>query len=510
MFVLLLIVILGLAFYHFYTHYGRRGKMINKLPGPKIIPLLGNSHLFQGSPADVWNVIRKLNKQYSRLWRVWLGHYPTVNLYHPDDAEILLSSMKYIEKSKEYDFLHPWLKTGLLTSTGKKWQTRRKMLTPAFHFSVLKEFLDIFDEHSKILVEHLKSHGDESVHDIVPIFTKYTLNTICETAMGTSLHDSDTQDDTYRNALHHLVEILYYRAFRPWLAADWIFNLFSKGGLFNQYLMMLHKFSTNIINERKEFHEQTGDRHLKSIISSDTSTNIAYDGIKSRKKRMAMLDHLIAAQKFGDQIDDDGIREEVDTFIFEGHDTTSMGMCFVLLMLSEHKEIQDQAREEVDMVLNEMNDKIGTAEIQQLNYLEQCIKETLRLYPSVPLISRHLHTDLQLENYLIPAGCSADLHIYDLHRNPNFWPDPEKFDPDRFSPDRSQKRHPYSFVPFSAGPRNCIGQKFAMMELKTYMAHILHKFILEPVDYSKDIIINSDLVIRPAVPIRVKFTARVK
>uniref|UniRef100_UPI003B5B09D0 cytochrome P450 4C1-like n=1 Tax=Leptopilina heterotoma TaxID=63436 RepID=UPI003B5B09D0 len=510
MFFLLFILILGLAFYHFYTHYGRCGRMVNKLQGPRTLPLLGNSLLFQGSSVDVWNLIRKLNKEYYPLWRVWLAHNPVVNLYHPDDAEVLLSSMKHIEKSKDYDFLHPWLKTGLLTSTGKKWQHRRKMLTPAFHFSVLKEFLDIFDEHSKILVENLKTEGDESVQDIVPIFTKYTLNTICETAMGTSLHDTDSQDDTYRNALKHLVEILYYRAFRPWLATDWIFNLFSKGEIFNQYLMTLHKFSTKIINERKEFHEQTDNQHLKSIISAESETSVYDDGIKSRKKRMAMLDHLIAAQKFGDQIDDDGIREEVDTFIFEGHDTTSMGMTFVLLMMAEHKEIQDRVREEIDMLLNETNDKISTAEVQQLTYLEQCIKETLRLYPSVPLISRQLSTDLQLKNHLIPAGCSTDLHIFDLHRDPNFWPDPEKFDPERFSPERSQKRHPYSFIPFSAGPRNCIGQKFAMLELKTFTAHILNNFILEPVDHAKDLIFTSDLVLRPAIPVRIKFTTRIK
>ncbi|XP_033231534.1 cytochrome P450 4C1-like, partial [Belonocnema kinseyi] len=87
--------------------------------------------------------------------------------------------MKHIEKSKIYHLLHPWLQTGLLTSTGNKWQSRRKMLTPSFHFSVLQKFVDIFVEQADSLVQYLKSQGDEIVQDIVPLFTKYALYTIC-------------------------------------------------------------------------------------------------------------------------------------------------------------------------------------------------------------------------------------------------------------------------------------------------------------------------------------------
>uniref|UniRef100_UPI003B5ACDA8 cytochrome P450 4C1-like n=1 Tax=Leptopilina boulardi TaxID=63433 RepID=UPI003B5ACDA8 len=510
MFVLLLIVTICLGFYHYYTRYGRIGRELIKLHGPFIFPFIGNLHLFFGTPKELWHLTRWINKTYSPINRIWLVHYPAVNLFHPDDAEILLSSMRHIEKSRIYNFLHLWLKTGLLTSTGKKWQHRRKMLTPAFHFRVLEQFLDIFIEEGNKLVENLKLSTNENIHDIVPLFTKHTLNAICETAMGTSLNEADMQN-VYRSALNNIIEVIIHRLFRPWLFDDFIFKLVPSGRTFMKYLPILHNFSHKIIEERKEYHEQTKNRYLKSIISEDKPLIPLIDETKGNKKRMAMLDHLIAAQKFGKQINDEGIREEVDTFIFEGHDTTAMAFCFSMLMLAEHKECQDQARKEVDQVLNnERNGKLCMADVQRLTYLEQCIKETLRLYPSVPFISRKINEDLQLKNVNIPAGCSAHLHIFDLHRNPDFWPEPNKFNPERFLPEEINKRHPFSYIPFSGGPRNCIGQKFAMLELKVILAYLLHNFIFEAIDHSKDVIFTSDLVLRPDMPVRVKFITRKK
>ncbi|XP_033230875.1 cytochrome P450 4C1-like [Belonocnema kinseyi] len=378
MFLLLIIVTIILGVFHYYTHYSRFGRLLNKLPGPKIIPLLGNISMFVVPP---------------------------------------------------------------------------------------------------------------------------------KTAMDTCLNDAGTIEEEYMTAVRKVGDSVVHRVCRPWLHANWVFKLFPSGMSQTKYLSTLHNFSANIIKERKKYHEETGGRLLKPIISE---RNESSSDEKGQRKRMAMLDHLIAAQQNGEKIDDTGIREEVDTFIFEGHDTTSMAICFTLLMLAENEDVQERARKEVDMVLDENDGKIGSVELQRLNYLEQCIRETLRLYPSVPLISRVLHEDLQLKNYLIPGGTNIHLHIFDLHRDPNFWPNPEKFDPDRFLTERIQGRHPFSYIPFSGGPRNCIGQKFAMLELKALMAHLLHNFNFQAIDHSQEITFITDIVIRPALPIRLKFISRLK
>ncbi|KAL6420175.1 hypothetical protein ACFW04_012265 [Cataglyphis niger] len=155
--------------------------------------------------------------------------------------------------------------------------------------------------------------------------------------------------------------------------------------------------------------------------------------------------------------------------------------------------------------MQESEGKLTMRSLQNLSYLERCLKEALRLYPSVPVISRNVEEDVKLHSYVIPAGTMLVLNIYGVHRDPNFWSNPEVFDPDRFLPERIQKRHPYSYLPFSAGPRNCIGQRFGLLELKAMIAPLIHNFYLEPIDHLKDIRLTADIIIRPSHPVHIKF-----
>lgn len=133
------------------------------------------------------------------------------------------------------------------------------------------------------------------------------------------------------------------------------------------------------------------------------------------------------------------------------------------------------------------------------------------MYPSVPFIARYLGEDIvTYSGHKLKAGSMVHLHIYDMHHNPAVFPDPEKFDPDRFLPENCQDRHNFAYVPFSAGPRNCIGQKFAILEMKASLVGILREFVLEPVDTPESLVLKTDLVLRALNGVRVKFVARKK
>ncbi|XP_072761631.1 cytochrome P450 4C1-like [Anoplolepis gracilipes] len=499
---ILLLFVFILLVYNYYVHHGRNGRLINLIPGPPGLPILGN--VLQGivSREEHMKLLFKLTDNYYPIFKVWGIFIPVVSIRHPDDLETILSNMKHIEKSLGYDMLHPWLGRGLLTSTDAKWQARRKILTPAFHFNILNQFVNILIEEGDCMTKSLKNVGGTVVKDLIPFISEHTLNAICETTMGISLQKFGEFQQQYRNAIDDMIELIVYRTLKPWFHNDLVFLLSSKGRKQKKVLKILHGFTEKVIAERKLYHERTNGQYLKNLESDKETDDVQVLGI--RRKRLAMLDLLIAESQKGFLTDLD-IREEVDTFMFEGHDTIAMGITFALLLLAEHKDIQERVRIEVDTVMQENGGKLTMKSLQNLPYLERCLKEALRLYPSVFLMSRKTGEDVKLQSYIVPAKTILHLHVYGTHRDPNFWPNPDVFDPDRFLPERIQNRHPYSYIPFSAGPRNCIGQRFAMLELKAMVAPLVHKFYLEPVEYLRNVQLKSDIIIRPSQPVHVRF-----
>ncbi|XP_025266590.1 cytochrome P450 4C1-like isoform X1 [Camponotus floridanus] len=499
-----LLFIFILSIYYYYVHYGKKGRLLHLIPGPPSVPIFGNIFLFSVSAVEQWKLLCTLCDKYYPIFKIWGLLVFAVLIRHPDDLEKILTSTKHIEKSRLYNITHPWLGTGLLTSTGVKWQTRRKILTPAFHFNILNQFVDILIKESDCMTRSLKDVGGTVVKDLLPFISEHTLNAICETAMGVSLQKFGEFQQQYRNAIHEITELIVYRAFRPWLYNDLLFSLSPQGRKQKNLLKILHGFTEKVIAERKLYHERTGNRYLKNV--EDNKETEAEDveifGIK--KKRLAMLDLLIAVSRETSLTDLD-IREEVDTFMFEGHDTTAAGIMFALLLLAEHKDVQERVRVEVNTMMQENGGKLTMKSLQNLSYLDRCLREALRLYPSVFLISRNTAEDVKLHSYIVPAGTILHLNIYGVHRDPNFWPNPEVFDPDRFLPENIRNRHPYSYLPFSAGPRNCIGQRFGLLELKAMIAPLVHNFYLEPVEGLKDIQLKTDIILRPSHPVHMRF-----
>ncbi|EFN72811.1 Cytochrome P450 4C1 [Camponotus floridanus] len=496
-----LLFIFILSIYYYYVHYGKKGRLLHLIPGPPSVPIFGHVFLVQVSTVEQWKLLCTVSDKYYPTFKLWGFIEFTVSIRHPDDLEKILGSTKHIDKSRAYSVLHPWFGTGLLTSV--KWQTRRKILTPAFHFNILNQFVDILIKESDCMTKSLKDVGGTVVKDLLPFISEYTLNAICETAMGVSLQKLGEFQQQYRNAIHEIIELIVYRALKPWFLSDFLFSLSPQGRKQKKILKILHGFTEKVIAERKLYHERTGNRYLNLEDDKETKEeDVEVFGIK--KKRLAMLDLLIAASRESSLTDLD-MREEVDTFMFEGHDTTAVGIMFALLLLAEHKDIQERVRVEVNTVMQENGGKLTMKALQNLSYLERFLKEALRLYPSVFLILRDAAEDVKLHSYVVPAGTIIHPNIYGVNRDPNFWPNPEVFDPDRFLPENIRNRHPYSYLPFSAGPRNCIGQRFGLLELKAMIAPLVHNFYLEPVEHLKDIQLKADIILRPSHPIHMRF-----
>ncbi|CAB3244164.1 unnamed protein product [Arctia plantaginis] len=417
-----------------------------------------------------------------------------LHIIRPSDIEVVMSHSKNISKSLVYEFLKDWLGNGLLLSTGAHWHKRRKILTPAFHFNILKNFLTVMDEKNRELVSLLKEKKGAAV-DIVPIISDFTLFTICETAMGTKL-DNDQSEATvaYKDAIVHIGLLILIRVTKIWMWTEFVFKNTATGKQFYKILDTVRSFADNVIKDRKAQFKQ----NKIAEVSADTDVGT--------KRRLAMLDLLLEAEGKG-EIDIEGIRDEVNTFMFEGHDTTAIAITFGLMLLADHEDVQDRIYWELQSVLNNTDRSPTMSDLADMKYMEAVIKEILRLYPSVPFIGRQIDEDFVLDGLLVKAGTTIDMHIYELHHREDLFPDAEAFKPERFLPG-SELKHPFSYVPFSAGPRNCIGQRFAMQELKSAFCEIIRNFRLEPKVKGARPRVIADLVMRPVEPILIKFIPR--
>ncbi|XP_057365883.1 cytochrome P450 4c3-like [Daphnia carinata] len=483
----------------------------NKVLGsPTEIPLFGGGSMIFVPPEEIMNLLLLLHVVFGRISpsgiiRAWIGPLPMFFATTAEAVEAVLSSNKIITKSREYDFLHPWLNTGLLTSTGSKWQTRRKLLTPAFHFKILEDFVHVFNEQSRILVNKLnQAVAKDRDLNIFPFVTLCTLDIICETAMGRNVEAQSKKDSAYVQAVYNMSQLIQHRQVRFYLWADWMFKLSSFWPEQRKALDILHGFTNKVIQERKAEHR----KQSSDIV--EPSKDVTEDAVFSKRRRLAFLDLLIEASQGGTVLSDSDIREEVDTFMFEGHDTTSAAISWSIFLIGCHPEVQETVNEELDRVFGDSDRPATMADLNELKYLECCIKEALRLYPSVPIISRTCVEDTVIGGDEIPAGTSVSICSYYLHRDPKYFPDPELYQPKRFLAEHAERRHPYSYVPFSAGPRNCIGQRFALMEEKAVLSAILRNFHVQSLDKREEIVLLAELILRPRDGIRVRLEPKKK
>lgn len=418
-----------------------------------VIPFFGNALSIPSEPHLIVRYMQSLQNKFGPTFIMWLGFKPFMITSDVDMVESLLNSHVLITKSSLYDFLHDWLGAGLLTSSGAKWKDRRRLITPAFHFSVLNSFIPVFERQGKILADKLEGIAKSGLpFDIQGPVSLCALDIICEAAMGVTCNAQLGHGSEYVSAVLALSRHVHLRQKKPYLWPDFIYALSGEGRAQRKSLNSVLRFTRQVISERIEMRSKSAQEVDKT----------------------AFLDVLLDSYSKG-LIDLEGIREEVDTFMFEGHDTTAAAMSWTLFLLGHHPEVQAKLHAEIDGILRVAHGSVFE-QVKNLKYLDSVIKEALRLYPSVSIYARRLDADMIVEGVRVPSGTELGVYAYALHRNPNLCDSPDDFKPERFLSDEFSKRHPYQYLPFSAGPRNCIGQKFALLEEKIVLFHVLKQF----------------------------------
>ncbi|KAL1776995.1 Cytochrome P450 4A14 [Sigmodon hispidus] len=394
----------------------------------------------------------------------WLsGSSVRVMLYDPDYVKVILGRSDP-KASGIYRFLAPWIGYGLLLLNGKKWFQHRRMLTPAFHYDILKPYVRIMADSVNTMLDMWEKHdGQDHSLEIFHYISSMTLDTVMKCAFS---HQGSVQLDknsrSYTKAVEDLNNLAFFRVRSAFYGSNIIYKMSPDGRLSHRACQIAHEHTDGVIKMRKD--QLKNEEELEKV---------------RKKRRLDFLDILLFAKmEDGNSLSDEELRAEVDTFMFEGHDTTASGIAWIFYALATHPEHQQRCREEVQSILGD-GSSVTWEHLDQMPYTTMCIKEALRLYPPVPSVSRELNTPVTFpDGRSLPKGIIVTISIYGLHHNPSVWPNHEVFDPSRFAPDSS--RHSHAFLPFSGGARNCIGKQFAMNEMKVAVALTLLRFELLP------------------------------
>ncbi|XP_061388492.1 cytochrome P450 4e2-like [Musca vetustissima] len=439
-----------------------------------MLPLIGNAHQLGKTPHDILNFLfDNCYKNNFHNFRVWIGYYLNIFVTEPQDVEFILSSTSLIKKSDIYEMTYDWLGDGLLTGTGQKWHKNRKIITPAFHFKILQDFHDVMNKNSNKFVEKLReaSKGD-TIIDFQNMVNYFTLDVICDTAMGVSINAMDNPHTEFAKAVEYMCANINMRAFHPLKRSKLTYQFFPEYKEYCKAIKTLKDFTFDVIEKRVKLHKEQELNKLNENTADEFN-----------KPKRAFLDTLLSATVDNRPFTTQELYEEVSTFIFAGHDTTSSAISFAVYLLSRHLEVQRKVYEEQQRIMGDNLKRSATfQEIADMKYLDMVLRETLRLYPSVPVVGRHTEREYNMNGKFIPEDTSLNIFIMSLGYNEKTFPDPYRFDPERFAA-AVETHKPFELVPFSAGLRNCIGQKFALLEVKTAVSKIVRNFeILPPLD----------------------------
>ncbi|RZC35055.1 cytochrome P450 4C1, partial [Asbolus verrucosus] len=434
----------------------------SKFNGPASLPLIGSALYLTGGNERIISNIVFLMKKYKSPWKFWVGRSLYIVLTKPEDIEIVFNQA--LEKPRAYKLTEPVLKEGLFTGPVAKWRRHRKVILKTFNLNILNGFVEIFSEHSQILLERLRNFEKNGHFDAFPVITEATLDITCETAMGIRA-STESKNLKFLQNFARGMDLIVWRVFHFWLHPDAIWRLTSYSKELNEISKNIQKFVGDIIGEKKQQYLQT-----KHIAQDD---NYSSD---HQIRRKCFLDHLIQLTEGGESWSDEEIMEEAQTMIAAGSESMGTVISFALIMIGMHPSVQNKVYEEVFHILGEDDRSVTAEDLLRMVYLEQVIKETLRLFPVAAVIGRFMDKNIDIGSHTIPEGCDCLVSILHLHRNPEIWEEPLKFKPERFTPEEMAKRHPYSYLPFSGGPRNCIGFKYATMAVKTVVSTVVKDY----------------------------------
>lgn len=414
----------------------------NSVPNIKGVPFLGNLPEFSKQP---FVFPHEIAPKYGRVVQLKLGPRDLYVIWHPDDIQKVLrdNHRNYVKGNTAYP-LEVISGPALVNMEGENWLARRKNMQPYFHRKRVMGMLELMqaaiDEQFAPL-DQMVNKG-ESI-DLIAMFRRLTAHVFTRSFYGISLNGDEAE--AMSQTLYTLLSYVWQRYITFSFIPEWI--PYPKKGKFVAARQFLHEKSRELIQRRRNLPD--GDDLLAMMMGlgdGDTSS-----------------------------FSDEALLQETVSLFQGGFDTSSGTLGWVFYALSQYPAVAERLQAEVDSVLSS---PLSVGEMAaKLTYTHHVIQETMRLYPSAPAVVRLVVADDELGGYRIPANSTVMVSFCAVHRHPDFWDEPNEFKPERFADGEHQAyKHTFAYIPFASGPRMCIGDQFALYEMRLTIASLLRRY----------------------------------
>ncbi|XP_786226.3 cytochrome P450 3A56 [Strongylocentrotus purpuratus] len=483
----LVAIIVGYEIWHM-TYFKRKG-----IKGPTPYPVVGNSlDMFQGIHWTTQDYVKK----YGNVFGMFMFSSP---VFFISDLEMVkditvksfskfMNHKTFVLKSRPFDKALTGLKD-------QHWKDVRNVITPTFSAVKMKQLSVLLNESSDTLVKNFGAIQEKDGKvKVFGLFEAFTMDGIAKCAFGIQVDSQNDPSDPFvtnakdlmknRFSLSTMIAVTFPRigkimdyygvsTMSPKISSFFISVVDqaiaarkeSGGSKMKDFLQLMlnaaqeNKSEKEMIEEKPQDEKVEGDLH--ALI--EDQDNKSYFDLKKSKKTTLTKDEI-----YGQAI----------IFFLAGYETINTTLGFLTYSLATNPEVQDKLIEEIDNETPTRED-VGYNSIAKMSYLDNVVCEILRLYPAGVIVERQCNETHVCNGLTIPKDSQVMFPVFAIHRDPAIWPDPEKFDPERFTKENREGRHPLAWMPFGAGPRNCIGMRFALMEIKMATVRLLQKYRFE-------------------------------
>lgn len=430
------------------------------IPGPTPLPFVGT---ILGYRRGFVEFDQECFKKYGGMWGFYHGRQPMLAITDPDMIKAVLVKECYsVFTNRRAVGPVGFMKSAISVAEDENWKRIRTLLSPTFTSGKLKEMFPLIDQYGDVLVKNLRKEAEKGKPiNLKDIFGAYSMDVITSTSFGVNIDSLNNPQDPF---VEHIKKLLKFSIFNPLLLSIVLFPFLTP--VFE--VLNIHLFPKSVtdffiktVKRMKESRLQDKQKHrvdfLQLMINSQNS--------KETDSHKALSDLELIAQSI--------------IFIFAGYETTSTTLSFLMYLLATHPDVQQKLQEEIDATFPNKAPPTYDA-LAQMEYLDMVLNESLRLFPVLSRLERVCKKDVEINGVFIPKGTVVVVPSFILHRDPEYWSEPEEFRPERFSKSNKDSISPYAYMPFGNGPRNCIGMRFALMNMKLAVVRVLQNFSFKP------------------------------